>query len=55
MSCFITLRCCIYSANKFKLPTIVGILTFMSRLNLVFSCVEHETSLYPNQVFISYF
>ena len=25
-----------------KIPTIVGILTFMSRINFVLSCVEHE-------------
>ena len=27
-----------------KMPTIVGILTFMSRINFVLSCVEHEKS-----------
>ena len=27
-----------------KMPTIVSILTFMSRLNLVLSCVEHGKS-----------
>ena len=27
-----------------KLPTLVGILTFMSRINFVRSCVEHEKS-----------
>ena len=25
-----------------KMPTIVGILTFMSMINFIFSCVEHE-------------
>ena len=25
-----------------KMPTIVGILTFMSRMNFMFNCVEHE-------------
>ena len=27
-----------------KMPTIVGILTFMSRINFVLSCVEHGKS-----------
>ena len=27
-----------------KMPTIVGILTFMSRINFVLSLVEHEKS-----------
>ena len=27
-----------------KMPTTVGILTFMSRINFVLSCVEHEKS-----------
>ena len=27
-----------------KMPTIVGILTFMSKINFVLSCVEHEKS-----------
>ena len=27
-----------------KMPTIVGILTFMSRINFVFNLVEHEKS-----------
>ena len=27
-----------------KMPTIVGILTFMSRINFVLSCVEYEKS-----------
>ena len=27
-----------------KMPTIVSILTFMSRINIVFSCVEYEKS-----------
>ena len=30
---FKSLRCCIYQANNVKMPTIVGILTFMSRIN----------------------
>ena len=30
---FKSLRCCIYHANNVKMPTIVGILTFMSRIN----------------------
>ena len=29
-----------------KMPTIVGILTFVSRINDVLSCVEHEKKLY---------
>ena len=33
-SCCQTLSWCIYPANKVKMPTIVGILTFMSRINL---------------------
>ena len=37
VSCFKSLRCCIYNANKVKIPTIVGILTFMSRINFVLS------------------
>ena len=33
VSCFKYIRCCIYHANKnVKMPTIVGILTFMSRI-----------------------
>ena len=28
-----------------KMPTIVGILTFMSRINFVLSCVEHKKVL----------
>ena len=27
------------------MPTIVGFLTFMSRLNFVFSCIEHQNNL----------
>ena len=30
-SCFKTPICCIYPANKVKMPTNIGILTFMSR------------------------
>ena len=37
VSCFKYLRCCIYHANNVKMPTIVGILTFMSRINFVLS------------------
>ena len=29
-----------------KMPTIVGILTFTSRINFVFSWVEHEKKFY---------
>ena len=34
-SCFQTLRCCIIMLINVKMPTIVGILTFMSRINFV--------------------
>ena len=30
-----------------KMSTIVGILTIMSRINFVLSCVEHEKQNYP--------
>ena len=30
-----------------KMPTIVGILTFMSKINFVFSQVEYEKSFIP--------
>ena len=29
-----------------KMPTIVGILTFMSRKNFVLNCVEHDKKFY---------
>ena len=29
-----------------KMPTIVGILTFMSKINFVLSCVEYEKKFY---------
>ena len=35
VSGFKSLRCCIYHANNVKMPTIVGILTFMSRINFM--------------------
>ena len=41
VSCFKSLRCSIYHANNVKITTIVGILTFMSRINFVLSWVEH--------------
>ena len=41
--CFKSLRYCIYLLTNVKMPTI-GILTFMSRINLVLSWVEHEKS-----------
>ena len=44
LSCFKTLRLCIYPVNV-KMPTIVGILTFMSRMNFKLCLVEHEKSL----------
>ena len=34
----------IYPADNVKMPTIVGILIFMSRINLMLSWVEHEKS-----------
>ena len=39
-------RCFIYPANNVKMPTVVGILTFMSRINFMLSWVadEHEKS-----------
>ena len=38
VSCFKSLRCCIfYHAKNVKMPTIVGILTLMSRINFVLS------------------
>ena len=33
---------CYFSFINVKMPTIVGILTFMSRKNFMLSCVEHE-------------
>ena len=36
-SCFITLKSCIIQLMNVKMPTIVGILTFMSRINFMFS------------------
>ena len=33
-----------------KMPTIVGILTFMSRINFVLSWVEHEKSFITSQL-----
>ena len=41
VSCFKSLKCCIYHAYKVKMPTIVGISTFMTRIKYVLSCVEH--------------
>ena len=37
VSCFKSLRCCIYDIMliNVKMPTIVGILTFLSRINFV--------------------
>ena len=43
--CFKSLRCCIYRANNVKMPTIVGILTFMSRKKFVLSWVDHGNIL----------
>ena len=42
VSCLKSLRCCIYLAINVKMPTIVGILTFMSRITFVLSRVERE-------------
>ena len=37
-----------YPANIFKIPTVVGILTFMGRINIKLSWVEHgKTVLQP--------
>ena len=44
VSCFKSLRCCFYHANKSKMPTIAGILTFLSRIKFVHSRVEYEKS-----------
>ena len=46
VSCFNALRCCIYHAKNVKMPTIVGILTLMSRINFILSQVEHEKKFY---------
>ena len=37
VSCFKSLKCCIFMLINVKMPTIVGILTFMSRINIVLS------------------
>ena len=37
VSCFKSLRCFIYHAKNVKMPTIVGILTFMSVINFILS------------------
>ena len=40
VSCFKSFRSCIYHANKcknVKMPTVVGVLSFMSRINFVLS------------------
>ena len=47
VSCFKSLKCCIYHANKCEnannsIVGIVGIFTFMSRMNFVLSLVEYE-------------
>ena len=41
VSCLKSIRYCIYHANNIKMPTIVGILTLMSRINFMLSLVEH--------------
>ena len=41
VSCFKSLRCYIYHALNVKMPTVVVILTFMSRINYMLSRVEH--------------
>ena len=43
-SCFQTIRCCIIMLINVKMPTIVGILTFMSMINFMLRCVENEES-----------
>ena len=35
VSCFKSIRCCIYHAQNVKMPTMVGILTFMSMTNFL--------------------
>ena len=37
VSCFKSIKWCIILLINFKMPTIVGILTFMSRINFVLS------------------
>ena len=44
VSCFKPLRCVFIMLINVKMPTIVDILTFTSRINSVLSCVEHEKS-----------
>ena len=41
-SCFKSLSCVFIMLINVKMQTIVGILTFMSRINFVLSRVEHE-------------
>ena len=38
----ISLKCNFSCSKTLKMPTIVGILTFMSRENFMLICVEHE-------------
>ena len=38
---------CIYYAINVKMPTIVGILTFMSMINFMLSWVKHEKRFFP--------
>ena len=46
VSCFKSLKCCVYHANNVKMQTIVGILTFMSTINLCFVELSTKTGLY---------
>ena len=46
ISCFKILRCCIYPAKNVKMSTTVGILTFISRINVMLSSVDHEQKFY---------
>ena len=39
-----SLKLVIYPAQNVKMPTIVGMLTFMSRINFSISWAEHEKS-----------
>ena len=44
---------CYFPLINVKMPTIVGILTFMSRKNLMLSCVEHGKSFIPRGQILS--
>ena len=51
VSCFKSLRCCVFiMLINVKMPTIVGILTFICRKNFVLSRVEPEKKFYNLEV-----